>query len=173
MQIGGWLSRKKGAGEARHRRIRLRPLESDLMTLASPYVLWIGFTSTAIRFLSCKWQLCFSGEYGTLETWGEPALTSNCRGFHSLYLQFNFTSRRFKDSSDGEYLSVGARAHLHRLDGRWAALLPGLRESQAHVYEVLRCAVPKILGFATSGEPILPATAASNDPDVIRREKRN
>ena len=29
----------------------------------------------------------------------------------------------------------------------------------------------KILGFSVSGEPILPATAASADPDVIRREK--
>ena len=29
----------------------------------------------------------------------------------------------------------------------------------------------QILGFATSGEPILPRTAASMDTDVIRREK--
>lgn len=29
----------------------------------------------------------------------------------------------------------------------------------------------KILGFGPSGAPILPNTAKSNDPDVIRREK--
>lgn len=31
--------------------------------------------------------------------------------------------------------------------------------------------VVKILGFGPSGAPILPNTAFSNDPDVIRREK--
>jgi hypothetical protein len=31
--------------------------------------------------------------------------------------------------------------------------------------------VDKILGFDTLGTPILPSTAKSSDPDVIRREK--
>ena len=68
---------------------------------------------------------------------------------------------------------VGLFRHKHEIDsGRTSSV--GMEVSIAIIVAYSGMSpylFLQILGFSTSGAPILPATAASSDPDVIRREK--